>query len=100
MDVRGVGSSTGINPISLSPATGPKVPAQVSKPVGPQDEVQISSAGRLMEQLGQVSSIRQERIEQIRQAIADGTYDTDEKLEAALLKMMASIQSSGSDESR
>jgi negative regulator of flagellin synthesis FlgM len=52
--------------------------------LAPQDEVQISSAAQAMDELGQTSDVRMERIRQIQQEIADGVYDSDEKLDAAL----------------
>ena len=41
----------------------------------------------MLDQLSQSPDIRQERLAQIKAAIENGTYDTDEKLEAALGKM-------------
>ena len=41
-----------------------------------------------MDELSRTSGVRQERIEQIRQEIADGSYDTPEKLDAALDKFL------------
>lgn len=52
--------------------------------LAPQDEVQISSAAQAMDELGQTSDVRMERIRQIQQEIADGVYDSEEKLDAAL----------------
>lgn len=87
MDVRGIGSVPGITPIR--PAAQPPVTqnAGVAKPQFPQDELQLSSAGKMLDQLSQSPDIRQERLAQIKAAIENGTYDTDEKLEAALGKM-------------
>ncbi len=55
------------------------------------DELQISEAGRLAEQAGQTSEIRQDRVDSIRRQIAEGTYDTDEKLETAMHRMLDEI---------
>lgn len=87
MDVRGVGSVPGNVPIR--PTTSPPVTREtsVAKPQFPRDELQISSAGKMLDQLSNNSDVRQERLAQIKAAIENGTYDTDEKLDAALGKM-------------
>ncbi len=87
MDVRGVGSVPGNVPIR--PTTSPPVTrdSTVAKPQFPRDELQISSAAKKLDQLSNNSDIRQERLAQIKAAIENGTYDTDEKLDAALGKM-------------
>ena len=48
------------------------------------DRVELSRHAQLMDRVRQLPEVREELVEQIRQAIADGTYDTPEKLEAAL----------------
>lgn len=87
MDVRGVGSVSGaapIRPMGGSPATRE---TGVSRPQAPRDELELSSAGKMLDQLSQNPDLRTERLNQIKAAIANGTYDTDEKLEAALSRM-------------
>ncbi|HUQ69907.1 MAG TPA: flagellar biosynthesis anti-sigma factor FlgM [Planctomycetaceae bacterium] len=99
MDVRGVGSVSGASPIrptSVAPATTSTTAA--AQPQFPRDELQLSSAGKLLDQLSQNADVRQERIARIKEAIANGTYDTDEKLEAALSRMFDAVQSELGDE--
>lgn len=91
MEVHGIGSVQGAYPVRPAQPSGEARPGATAKPVSPQDEVEISSAGKLMEQLNNSSEVRQERLALIKQAIDDGTYDTDEKLEAALSRMLAEI---------
>jgi hypothetical protein len=45
----------------------------------------------MLEQLSQTTDMRQERIARIKEAIENGTYDTDAKLEAALERMLGSL---------
>ncbi|GIX03652.1 MAG: hypothetical protein KatS3mg113_0658 [Planctomycetaceae bacterium] len=87
MDVRAVGSTPGVSPLGSVKATSPsaQTPAKVS---APQDELEISAAGQMLDQLSQTSNLRQERLARIKAEIDQGTYDSDEKLEAALLKLM------------
>jgi negative regulator of flagellin synthesis FlgM len=76
---------------------GPPHAAKVNRPAatpssGPiQDEVQISDAGRLLDQVHDLPAIRQDRVSQIRQQIAEGTYETPEKLQIALERLLDEI---------
>jgi negative regulator of flagellin synthesis FlgM len=56
-----------------------------------QDEVQISDAALRMEQINSMPSVRQDRVNQIRQQIANGTYETPDKLDAALEHLLDEI---------
>lgn len=88
MDVNGISGVGRAAPLSgARPAAGVETPAPTDA-LAPQDEVQISSEARKLDELSRTSGVRQERIEQIRQEIADGTYDTPEKLDAALDKFL------------
>ncbi len=91
MDVRGVGSTPGAFPVRTANGVPSGREITTQKPVSPQDQLEISAAGKKLDQLSQTSDIRQERIARIKEAIANGTYDTDEKLEAALSKMFDSL---------
>lgn len=62
----------------------PQRPA--SSPI--QDEVEISEAARLAEQAAESAGIRQDRVSAIREQIAQGTYETPEKLDAALERLL------------
>ncbi|NLX94783.1 MAG: flagellar biosynthesis anti-sigma factor FlgM [Rhodopirellula sp.] len=56
-----------------------------------QDELDISDAGRLVDQVREMPEMRMDRIRQIRAEIAAGTYETDTKLETALGRMLDEI---------
>lgn len=62
-----------------------------SQTAGIQDELQLSDAARLVEQVRDVPEIRQDRIDQIRSEIAAGTYETDDKLEMAVGRLLDEI---------
>ena len=97
MDVNGVGSVHSAFPIKqVSPKTDVR-PAAPPKPATPQDQVEISAAGRMLEDLSRSPEVRAERLEQIKAAIDDGTYETAEKLDTALEKLLDEI---GFDEKR
>ena len=56
-----------------------------------QDELQLSDAARLVEEVKQLPDIRQDRVDAIRQQIAAGVYETPEKLEIALDRLLDEI---------
>ena len=88
MDVNGINSVGRAIPAGgVRPAEGVQKPVSADA-LAPQDEVQISSEARKLDELSRTSALRQERIEQIRQQIADGTYDTPEMLDKALDKFL------------
>ena len=91
-----VGGAQPINPVqNVSEAAKPTEATSVS----PQDTVEISSAGRMLETLSQSPEIRPERLAQIKAEIEAGTYETPEKLDAALEKLLDEINTT-EDENR
>ena len=53
-----------------------------------QDVVQISDAGRLMDMANGLPAVRQDRVDAIRAQLANGTYETPDKLNVALDRML------------
>lgn len=83
MDVNGISGVGRAQPLGgVRPTQDIESPA--TSALAPQDEVQISSAAQAMDELSQTADVRMERIKQIQQEIADGVYDSDEKMDAAL----------------
>lgn len=87
MDVNGIGGIGRTAPLNATRPAG-SIDAPAADALSPKDEVQISDAARMMDELNRTSGIREERIAQIQQEIADGSYDTDEKLDAALERFL------------
>ena len=54
----------------------------------PRDQVEISPLGQMLDGIGQLPEIRHEKVEAIRQEIASGVYETPEKLDIALDRLM------------
>ena len=48
------------------------------------DSVSVSSEAQFLNAVSQIPDIRQEKVDEIKKAIKDGTYLTDEKLNAAI----------------
>jgi flagellar biosynthesis anti-sigma factor FlgM len=58
---------------------------------GASDAVELSSAGRVFSKINDVPDVRQERVAQIKEQIANGTYMTDEKLKNGIRSMIESV---------
>ena len=61
---------------------------QVAAPAQGPDEVQISDAARLVDQVNQLPDIRHDRVNAIRAQLAAGTYETADKLSTALDRVL------------
>jgi negative regulator of flagellin synthesis FlgM len=92
MEVRGLSSAKPMAPVNRP--EGVSTPAQTGT-VGiasPRDEVEISGVGKLLDDASRTSGIHEQRLEQIKQAIEAGTYETPEKLELALNRLLQDLK--------
>ena len=60
------------------------------------DRVELSTHARLLDRLLRLPDVRDELVASVRQAIADGTYQTPEKLDIAVQRLLEELQDSGS----
>jgi negative regulator of flagellin synthesis FlgM len=70
----------------VSPQNGRLEPQERNGQAG--DRVELSAHARLLDRLLQLPDVRIELVEAVRQAIADGTYETPEKLEVAVARLL------------
>ena len=91
MQVNGPGPVSGNTPIGPTESAGAADKPEATRPESPRDEVDISEASRMFDQLSQSSNVRAERLAQIKAEIDAGTYETPEKLEAALSKLFGEV---------
>jgi negative regulator of flagellin synthesis FlgM len=74
-------------PHRAAPAQGPsRTPASYGV-----DQLDISPEADLVAQVHNLPEIRQDRVAQIKAQIADGTYETDAKLDVALSRLLDEI---------
>jgi len=83
-------------PQSIKPPHGPQSanPADQARPADSapiRDEVEISDAARLIEQTQAMPEVRQDRVDAVRAQIARGTYETQEKLDIAVERLLDEI---------
>ena len=62
-----------------------------ARPAATTDQLDISEAGRIAGEFTETSGIRQDRVQALREAILNGTYETDDKLDMALDRMLDAI---------
>ena len=55
------------------------------------DRVELSRHARLLDRLRSLPEVRSDLVEQVKQAIENGTYDTTEKLDAAIERLVEDL---------
>jgi negative regulator of flagellin synthesis FlgM len=88
MEIHGLNGAGGAQPIFPRLAANTVDSGSSIGVNAPRDHVEISSLGRMLEGIHSLPDIRHERVEAIRQQIAQGVYETPEKLEIALDRML------------
>ena len=88
MEIHGAGGAQGPQPIYPRLAAFTVEAGQTVQAQAPRDRVEISPIGRMLDGVSRLPEIRHEKVEEIRNQIAAGVYETPEKLELALDRMM------------
>src|SRR5258707_6256501 len=81
MEIYGAGGAQGPQPIYPRLAAFGLDGGQAVHAGAPRDQVEISPLGQMLDGIGQLPEIRQEKVDEIRRPIASGSYDTSDKLE-------------------
>jgi negative regulator of flagellin synthesis FlgM len=95
MEVRGLSSASPPSPINRPDLTPAAEKAQAGGPTSPKDEVEISAMGKMLDDASRTPGVREQRLAEIKAAIEAGTYETPEKLEVALSRMMEQLKLEG-----
>ncbi|MHC4294533.1 MAG: flagellar biosynthesis anti-sigma factor FlgM [Planctomycetota bacterium] len=73
-------------------ATGPIVPGNAKlEPASISDTIEISNVAKLTARIQEIPEVRTELIEQVRAEIATGTYETPERLEIAVERLIVDL---------
>jgi len=91
MQINGPARVHGAQPVGAPHTSRLSRPQAPSQSGAIQDELQISDAGQLADKVRQLPEIRQDRVNAIRAQIAEGTYETDDKLELAMGRLLDEI---------
>lgn len=92
MEIRGLGSAGSSLPVS------PLQPARASALEGPaqtlrgSDQVEISDMGRILDEISRLPDIRHQKVAEIRQAIASGVYETADKIDTAVERLLEELR--------
>ncbi|MBI3863477.1 MAG: flagellar biosynthesis anti-sigma factor FlgM [Planctomycetia bacterium] len=81
-----------MTPVSRPETASPPIETAPSGPISPRDEVEISTVGKLLDDASRTPGIREQRLAEIKAAIEAGTYETPEKLELALNRMVEQLK--------
>jgi negative regulator of flagellin synthesis FlgM len=88
MEIFGAGGTQGPQPIYPRLAAFGLDGGQAVHAGAPRDHVEISPLGQMLDGIGQLPEIRHEKVDEIRRQIAAGSYETPEKMELALDRML------------
>jgi negative regulator of flagellin synthesis FlgM len=90
MQIHGTSQAHGVQPLHGPHATRPAEPNAPSSAASG-DRLDISDAGRIADRLAEIPDIRADRVQDIRAAIANGSYETDEALNTAVERLLDEI---------
>jgi anti-sigma28 factor (negative regulator of flagellin synthesis) len=90
MEVNGPGPVNGGQPVQRTSQTTAAQSAE-ARPTAPKDELEISSTNSAASEVDLQAEFRAQRIAQIQQEITAGTYETSDKLESAVDRLMESL---------
>jgi negative regulator of flagellin synthesis FlgM len=92
MDVRGLSSASPLSPISRPETTPAPDKSPAVGPTTPKDEVEISAVGKMLDDASRTPGVREQRLAEIKAAIEAGAYETPEKLELALQRLVEQLK--------
>jgi len=90
MEVHGPGGVSGPNRIDIHPIQ-PQKPAEISVNGQVGDRAEISEVARLLNKLAEVPDIRMDRVQTMRELIAAGRYETAERIQGAVDKILEEL---------
>lgn len=92
MQIQGISQLQGAHPVQPSSRFNQNIqqPPKASSPHGP-DQLEISQEAQLISQAREVPEVRADRVAAIKAEIQNGTYETQEKLDIALERLLDEI---------
>ena len=91
MEIYGAGGTQGPQPIYPRLAAYSLDSGQTVHAGSPRDHVEISPLGQMLDGIGRLPEIRHEKVDEIRRQISAGSYESAEKLEVAVDRLLAEL---------
>jgi len=91
MQIYGPSQVHGAQSISGPHATRAVQPSTTSSSSSISDQLDISDAARMAERVGELPDIRADRVAELRSAILNGSYETQDKLSTAVSRLLDEI---------
>lgn len=91
--IDGINGNIGPQRIQGQPPSQQDLPQEPAAYQPNQDEVEISELARLLGQAQLLPEIRADKVESIKAQIADGTYDTEDKMDRAIDMLLEDLDS-------
>lgn len=64
---------------------------QADTPSRGEDQVELSNTAQLLSKIGDLPDVRQDLVDRVKASIADGTYESDDKTDAAIDSLLDDI---------
>ena len=91
MQIYGPSQIHGAQPINGPHTTRAIQPSSTSAAAPTGDQLDISEAGQIAGRLSEIPDIRADRVQELRTAILNGTYETQDKLSTAVDRLLDEI---------
>jgi len=88
MQIYGPSQVHGSQPIRQPHMTPAEMPGRVASPAAGGDQLEISEVANRLQQVHDLPDIRAERVAELRAAIANGTYETSERMGQAVERLL------------
>ena len=92
MEIYGAGGTQGPQPIYPRLAAFGVDAGQTVHAGTPRDHVEISPLGQMLDGISQLPEIRYEKVEELRAQLATGSYETTDKLELAIDRLLDELR--------
>ena len=88
MNISQTGGVQGAQPVQPNRPVQKAVETQSAETAAKVDRAEISDQARFLDQISQLPEIRADKVEAARRAIAEGVYDSEDKLRAAVERLL------------
>jgi flagellar biosynthesis anti-sigma factor FlgM len=88
MNIQNTGGVQGPQPVQPNRTVAKAYQAQTTPKTAKVDQAEISDQARFLEKLSRLPEVRTDKVEAARAAIAEGAYDSEDKVRAAVERLL------------